>query len=65
MKHITTAIGPTIAPAALRRSWSMDAATRQQAQGEPLEAWAGRMASRWGYLDAALYEVVSEVLNNH
>lgn len=62
MKYITTAIARTIATAALRRSWSlMDAATRQQAR---LEAWAGRMTSRWGCLDAALYEVTSEVLNN-
>lgn len=65
MKHITTAIARSIATAALRRSWAiMEAATHQQAKGERLEAWAGRLAARWRCEDDVIATVTSEALSN-
>jgi len=63
MKCITTAIIATIAAAAVRYSWAIqDAADRRQARGERVEAWANRLAARWGVIEPVLSTVTSEAL---
>ena len=65
MNRITTAIARTIATAALRHSWSIqNAAARQQAQGERLEASVHRIATRWGCVDDMVHAVTAETLSN-
>ena len=61
MKSITTTTARIIATTALRHSWSvLNVATRLQSRGERLEAWAHRVAVRWGCFDDVIDTVVSE-----
>lgn len=63
MNRVTTAIIATIAAAAVRQSWAIqDAAARRQARGERMEAWANRLAARWGVVEPVLSTVTSEAL---
>jgi len=63
MQSITTAIIANIAAAAVRHSWAIqDAAARRQARGERMEAWANRLAARWGVVEPVLSTVTSEAL---
>ncbi|MBR1189218.1 hypothetical protein [Bradyrhizobium sp. AUGA SZCCT0160] len=63
MKRITTAIACTIATAALRHSWAIqNAAARDQARGEHMEARVHRLATRWGCVDDMIATVTSEAL---
>lgn len=63
MNSITTAITSRIATALVRRSWAIqDAAARSQARGERMEAWANRVAARWGVVDTVVPTVTAEAL---
>jgi hypothetical protein len=63
MKRIATAIIANIATTAVRQSWAMqDAAARCQARGERMEAWANRLAARWGVVEPVLTTVTTEAL---
>jgi hypothetical protein len=60
MKRITTAL----AAAALRSSWNIqNAAARTQSHGERMEAWAHRLAVRWGCVDEVITTVTNEALS--
>ena len=58
MTRITTFIARTIATAALRHSGAVS--KRRQVQGERVEAWAHRIAVRWGCVDDMLHAVTVE-----
>jgi hypothetical protein len=65
MKSITTAIARTVATAALRRSWDIESSSaRRQARGERMEAWAERLAVRWGCVDDVTATVTCEALRS-
>jgi hypothetical protein len=65
MKCITTAIIRSIAAAVLRRSWDIQrSAAYTQARGERMEAWAERLAVRWGCVDDVIATVTSEALGS-
>ncbi|MBR0819232.1 hypothetical protein [Bradyrhizobium liaoningense] len=65
MKQITTAASHRIVTAAVRFSWAVQAAgEREQALGERIEAWAHRLAVRWGCVDTVLATVTREALSS-
>lgn len=65
MNRITAATARIIATAALRLGWTiLDVAINVQARGERLEAWAGRLAARWGCEDDVIATVTSEALSS-
>ncbi|WP_167767588.1 hypothetical protein [Bradyrhizobium frederickii] len=50
--------------AAIKLSWAVqNAGERKQALGERMEAWAHRLAARWGCVDTVLATVTRETLS--
>jgi hypothetical protein len=63
--RITTAIKRRLATAAIRRSWlTIKAAERHLERGLRLEAWAHRLAERWGCVDDALATLTNQSLSH-
>ncbi|MHC2401413.1 hypothetical protein ACVMGC_005957 [Bradyrhizobium barranii subsp. barranii] len=64
MNRITTAASHRIVTAAIKFSWAVQiAGERKQALGERMEAWAHRLAVRWGCVDTVLATVTREALS--
>ncbi|MBR0844517.1 hypothetical protein JQ607_30315 [Bradyrhizobium liaoningense] len=64
MNRITTAAIHCIVTTAIKCSWAVQAAgERKQALGERMEAWAHRLAVRWGCVDTVLATVTSDILS--
>ncbi|WP_038975640.1 hypothetical protein [Bradyrhizobium japonicum] len=64
MNRITTAASHRIVTAAIKFSWAaQNAGERKQALGERVEAWAHRLAVRWGCVDTVLAKVTREALS--
>ena len=64
MKHVTTAISHPGVTAAIKCSWAVQTSgERKQALGERMEAWAHRLAVRWGCVDDVITTITSEALS--
>jgi hypothetical protein len=65
MNCITSALTCHIATTAIKCSWSiLSAGERVQALGERAEAWAHRLAARWGCVDDVLATITIETLRS-
>jgi hypothetical protein len=61
MQRITTAVTHRIIATAIKWSWAIQTAgERKQARGARLEAWADRLAIRWGCADDVLATIATE-----
>ncbi|MEY9232929.1 hypothetical protein ABIF68_001356 [Bradyrhizobium japonicum] len=64
MNRITTAASLHIVAGAIKFSWAVQTAgERKQALGARMEAWAHRLAVRWGCVDTVLATITSEALS--
>ncbi|TYO67575.1 hypothetical protein FXV83_05285 [Bradyrhizobium hipponense] len=65
MKRITTALTHRLVATAIKWSWAVQTAgERKQALGERMEAWAHRLAVRWGCVDDVLATITTETLRS-
>lgn len=61
MNCITTTLTCHIATTAIKCSWAiLSAGERVRAFGERMEAWAHRLAVRWGCVDDVLANITTE-----
>lgn len=64
MNRITAAAIRRVATAAIKCSWAVQTAgERKRALGERMEAWAHRLAVRWGCVDTVLATITSDALS--
>lgn len=65
MKSITTALTHRLVATAIKLSWTVQTAgERKQARGARWEAWAHRLAVRWGCVDDVLATITTETLRS-
>ncbi|MET4426301.1 hypothetical protein [Bradyrhizobium sp. RT3a] len=66
MNRITTATRHRIVATAIKWSWAIQTAgERKQTRGVRLEAWADRLAVRWGCANDVLATIATENLDCH